>query len=72
MITSIAKKVDEEVREVPVRYKKLGSNFHSSLKTSPLFSETLQNSFTSLAFNMNYCAVLAELRSQVKDSYEVL
>lgn len=72
----MAKKVDEEVREVSVRYKDLGSHFHSSLKTSPLFSEAcseafseaLQNRFTSLVFNMKYCAVLSKLRRQVKDS----
>lgn len=48
-----------------------GSHFHSSLNTNPLFHETLQNSFTSPVFCMNYCTVLLKLRSQVKDLYEI-
>lgn len=50
----------------------LGSHFHSLLTTSPVFSEALQNRFTSPAFSMNYCTVLSKPRRQVKDSYELL
>lgn len=42
------------------------------LSENKLFSEALQSGFASPAFSMNYCTVLSKLRSQVKDSYEVL
>lgn len=43
----------------------LGSHFHSSLKTSQIFSDVLQNYFTSPTFSMNYWTVLSKRRSQV-------